>query len=72
MMGTITVLVGCQDESCAETCSHRLDDLRKFNGEPICELCYDEEYKTADDPEFDALPFIKLEDLDLPKGVDNG
>ncbi len=47
---------GCQDNSCAVEVSYPADMLKLFEGEPICQDCYDELRPSEDDPLWVHLP----------------
>lgn len=64
--GKFTALIGCQIQGCAEECSHHLDMLMLYKGEPICQSCYEGSYtdqEGEDWPDWHDLPAIGLEDL---------
>ncbi len=68
MAGTITALVGCQVQACAEEVSHHLDMVRMYKGAPMCEECYLDlslpiEEDDSDDDRWFNLPEITLGDL---------
>jgi hypothetical protein len=55
------VLLGCDNDHCAQEVSYPLDMLRNFAGKAICEICYtDGEYGTED---WNDLPVIMPHDL---------
>ena len=61
----IMALASCHVDSCAEVRVHELSDLRFHQGDPICELCYDEVRSEAEyeQPPWDKLPPVTLADL---------
>lgn len=65
----IRVLVGCQNQGCAEEVSYNLDMVAMFEDAPICEECYEDgNYGERDDDgvpkiEWGDLPPVKLSDL---------
>lgn len=60
----ITALVGCQIDGCAESVSYGLDMVKKYQGQPVCEYCYDDP-ECFDDIERDedGKPVIAWDDL---------
>ncbi len=42
MTGTVKALVGCQNDYCSEEMSYYLDMVRMFEGQPLCQTCYEE------------------------------
>ena len=60
-MSKIRALVGCQNQGCAEEVSYHLDMVAMFEGQPICQGCYENgEYGEGD---WHDLPPVKLADL---------
>ena len=62
---TITALVSCQVQACAEECSFTLNMVRRLNNEPICEACHEK----IDPPfgcerrDWSSLPPVTLDQL---------
>lgn len=56
-------MVACQFQACAEKFSFPLDMVRVWNGEPICEECYEELEEVDGGPTWFSLPCITLKDL---------
>ena len=66
---TIQALVACQIQACAEEHSYPLDLVMMFNGQPICQPCYEDEDTVERDEDgiplkdWHDLPPIELSDL---------
>lgn len=62
----IQVMVGCQIQSCAEEVSYHLDMVKLWEGQPICQNCYELSQVGGhgdESTEWSELPDISLEDL---------
>lgn len=68
-MGKIRVLVGCQNEFCAEEVSYHLDMVKMWKDQPVCQNCYDEDGIGMTGEEFENrqdwsdLPKISVKNL---------
>ena len=66
---TIRALVSCQSGCCAEEVSYPLDMVKMFEGQPICQSCYEDgdmvERNADGEPLIDwhDLPPVTLKDL---------
>lgn len=63
MTGTITALVGCQIQGCAEDISYPIDMVAMWKGAPICQDCWENADLGDEGVDWNELPEITLKDL---------
>jgi hypothetical protein len=63
MTGSIKALVVCQNDYCAEQQSYPLGMVRMWDGQPICQSCYDDGDYNPDGCHWNDLPPVTLADL---------
>jgi hypothetical protein len=63
MTGTVKALVCCQCPGCGDEITQYLDMVRMWDGQPICEYCYDDGDYNPGGCRWSDLPPVTLADL---------